>query len=215
MSNPNTLPAPFAAALERRRTAGTFRKPAPIAPRRTLEAGPTLKAPEVVAVHADQLFPTPRAVADRLVMFAIRKDTRTVLEPSSGTGALVRAVLDYAPAAVVTAYEINPSLARHTGATCADFLTVEPQPIFDAVVMNPPFAGCAEVAHVMHAGKFLRPGGRFAAVMSAAVTFRQTSAYAALNHWLKGRAATVVPLPDNAFAESGTNVRTVLVTFTN
>ena len=46
------------------------------------------------------------------------------------------------------------------------------------MIMNPPFADKADIAHVRHALGFLRPGGLLIAVMAGGVTFREDRATA-------------------------------------
>lgn len=144
------------------------------------------------------------------------------LEPSAGDGALIRAAREVAPAVAAWAVEIReecrPALVPI--AECVrttDFLNMEPDPErpsfydFDAVIMNPPFAHGADVAHVAHALKFLRPGGRLAAIMSPGWTFkkdRASSAFRALIKRESNDCARWSPLPAGTFKESGTDVAT-------
>ena len=44
---------------------------------------------------------------------------------------------------------------------------------FDRVVMNPPFCRGRDLDHVRHALRFVAPGGRLVAIMSAGVAFRE------------------------------------------
>jgi hypothetical protein len=124
----------------------------------------TLKA-GVKVVTAPQLFPTPPAIARRVVELAEIREGHTVLEPSAGTGNLVRAVLDNCPAARVSVVEINPTLlggisAQVMDRRCADFLECNGDlGTFDRVVMNPPFCRGSDIEHVKHAFGMLKPGG--------------------------------------------------------
>lgn len=89
-----------------------------------------------------------------------------------------------------------------------DFLTVDPRtcPLYDRVVMNPPFARQDDIRHVLHAMKFLKPGGRLVAIMSAGVTYRDTK----LNHEFNALNPTIKELPAGAFKSSGTMVRAIV-----
>jgi predicted RNA methylase len=102
--------------------------------------------------------------------------------------------------------------AHHPDVTVlvADFLTTRPQPVYDRVVMNPPFARQADIAHVNRAWEALRPGGLLVAVMSAGITFRKTSAAIAFRAWLEDLGGELLPVPEGAFKESGTGVNTVI-----
>ncbi len=94
----------------------------------------------------------------------------------------------------------------------ADFLLIPERPGYDRVIMNPPFADKADIAHIRHALGFLRPGGILVSVMSAGVQFREDRTTAAFRELVTSSGGEITALPDGSFAESGTDVRTVLVT---
>jgi phospholipid N-methyltransferase len=166
------------------------------------------------------LFPTPVALADRAVALAGIEDWHTVLEPSAGTGHLVEAIKRAAPKAHVDMIEINAEcckvLARKfpdergygSHVAHADFLTSDPpfcpdtEHGFDRIVMNPPFDHGLDVKHILHALKFLRPGGILVAI--CANGSQQEDA-------LYPMSATWDELPPDTFASQGTHVRTVLL----
>ncbi len=56
---------------------------------------------------------TPAPVCDRLVMLAEISNRDYILEPSAGTGAILRAIRDTAPGAMCDAVEINSGLVRY------------------------------------------------------------------------------------------------------
>ncbi len=94
----------------------------------------------------------------------------------------------------------------------ADFLAIDPEPVYDRVLMNPPFAAKADIHHVTHALKFLRPGGLLVAIMGAGTEFRQDGLTASFRDSVGEAGGTVTALPEQAFRESGTDAHTVLVT---
>jgi len=161
-------------------------------------------------------FPTPAPVVKQVIDLAGIKPGMRVLEPSAGRGALALAAVR--AGAVVDCVEIQPDHAnalvaereRNITVISADFLTTDPQPVYDRVVMNPPFAKEADLIHVKHAWEALKPGGRLVAVMSAGVTFRQTNRAVAFRSRLDALGGALHPLPEGAFKESGTGVNTVL-----
>lgn len=192
----------------------------------------SLRSGGVKVVSAPQLFPTPAALATRLVEEAGVMPGQRVLEPSAGTGNLVSAIVNRgftgADCGRLVAIERNRDLCVElTGRRnrtvhanesnyeirCADFLecTEEQLGEFDRIVMNPPFENGADVEHVTHALKFLKPDGRLVAIMSAGVTFRQDRKTTAFRELVEARGGTIEPLPEDSFKESGTSVRTVLV----
>lgn len=174
-------------------------------------------------------FWTPPALADALIFHARIEPGSTILEPSAGTGRLIDAVHRAYPLAgrygvpPVYSYEID---TRHLSDLCfkigskariADFLRTDPVhysgPTYDRIIMNPPFARQTDIDHVRHAAQFMRPGGRLAAIMSAGIRFRENRKTADFRDWLRERRAEITDLPDDAFKESGTGVRTVMVAF--
>lgn len=173
-------------------------------------------------------FDTPPAVIDRVMEIADIKPGEWVLEPSAGLGNLAVAAIERG--ALVETCEIDPKRAaalvmRITKLTSpaaaestgrhADFLTVEPgdQPAFDLVLMNPPFARQADIDHVLHAAKFLKPQGRLVAIMSPSWQFRENAKSIGFREFLAEREAEVEALPDNSFKASGTGVNAVVVSF--
>jgi predicted RNA methylase len=142
-----------------------------------------------------------------------------VLEPSAGRGAIIAGVVicGAISRSDITAYEIDPKNALFleesgVNTTCGDFLKQEAQPIFDCVVMNPPFAKQVDIHHVLHAFKFLRPGGRLVSVMSAGVEFRTNRLTTEFRQFVEDHGGLIERLPDGSFLESGTGVNTVIVT---
>lgn len=71
-------------------------------------------AAPVAEIRAEsQLFVTPAPVCDRLVTLAEISNRDHILEPSAGTGAILRAIRDTAPEAMCDAVEINSGLVRY------------------------------------------------------------------------------------------------------
>lgn len=182
---------------------------------------PVLTAGEVVTLREkrqnSQYFPTPAVVVERLIELADLKPGMEVLEPSAGSGAIAVAAL--AGGAVVDCIERDPGYAAELSAdvsgrslTVADFLSVPARPAYDRVLMNPPFTRGADITHVQHALRFLKPGGLLVAVMSLAVAHRVGGLAAKLRHLVEQRGGTVETVKAGAFKESGTSVPTLLVT---
>ena len=172
----------------------------------------------VQVISAPQLFPTPPALAARMVELAEIAPEHRVLEPSAGTGNILRAIGN-APDKV--AVEINRGLTEilaragvsglriHEG----DFLACKPgEPKdwlldddlgkFDRILMNPPFENATDIKHILHALNFLKPGGRLVAICANGP--RQ-------NEKLQPIADTWEELPADAFEKEGTRVSTVLL----
>lgn len=161
-------------------------------------------------------FPSPPPVVARLVALAAVRPGMRLLEPSAGRGAIAFACA--AAGAEVDCCELMESnyavlsgSAQLGTVRCVDFLSLAPEAVYDRVVMNPPFMGQADIKHVLHALRFLKPGGLLVSVMSASVGFREnklTQDFRALVH---ARGGDIEALPDESFKASGTLVRTVTV----
>jgi len=205
------------AVIDGTATAGAA--PSPALPADVEAMRDTLRA-GVQIVTAPQLFPTPRAVAERMAELAQIEPSQSVLEPSAGTGALIAAL----PAGVrVHAIEKQHALAIRLAqlypaavVSSADFLCCDPSTLvsringdpihpgqFDAVVLNPPFENATDIAHILRALEFVRPGGRLVALCANGP--RQ-------NERLRPIAEQWEDLPAGTF--EGTNVRAALLVIT-
>lgn len=162
-------------------------------------------------------FETPPDIVSRMIQLAGIKPSDRVLEPNAGNGAIARVVAPLC--AHLHLVEIQSHLARKLSGQrgfdsvwCDDFLKMLPNPNFDAVLMNPPFAKQADIHHVTHATRMLKPGGRLVAVMGAGVTFRNNRLTTVFRELVDDMSGTIEPLPAGSFKVSGTGVNTVLVT---
>jgi predicted RNA methylase len=173
-------------------------------------------------------FDTPAELAMEVVRRAEVRG-KDVLEPSAGTGRLAKEAMRQG-AHTVTCFEVDEKRARgltlemapfeRYQVTPCDFLAqktgggvrgFEPYP---RIVMNPPFSRGKDIDHVTHALSFLSKGGRLVAILSAGVTFRQDRKARTFRELVSSLGGTLEPLPDTSFRESGTDVRTVLLTVT-
>src|SRR5690606_34526459 len=118
-------------------------------------------------------FPTPEDVAQRMVELVGLDEDRTlsVLEPSAGDGAILRAL----PAGVCDVVAVEYNFHRFTqlrkdfndfGTINEDFLAWDKGNYeFDRILMNPPFNDRIEAVHVVRAFSMLAPGGILAAII--------------------------------------------------
>jgi len=163
-------------------------------------------------------FDSPEEVVGRVIQLADIDAGMAVLEPSAGIGNIASAAKRCG--AHVTCWEIDAKRAESLSGIAAslnvgDFLlaTVPSSFKFDRVVMNPPFARQDDIRHVLHAAKFLKPGGRLVSVMSAGVLFRDNRLTTDFRSFVEDRDGSFERLPENAFKESGTAVNACIVTF--
>jgi precorrin-6B methylase 2 len=182
----------------------------------------TLKTGGVQVVSVPQLFPTPTDLAREVVHLAGVMPGERVLEPSAGTGAILHSVFGAftgADCGRLVAVEINPRLAEalrddrqrrlyanesNFDIRCADFLECSEAELgtFHRVVMNPPFVNGADIRHIEHARKFLKPGSRLVAICADGPRQRER---------LQPIAAEWRSLPPGTFKESGTMVSAALL----
>lgn len=163
-------------------------------------------------------FDSTPAVVDRIIELAGLLIERLVLEPSAGIGNIVEAA--ERRGAIVTAWEVDAKRLHALkdrcdlagGAHLSDFLSVHPidRP-FDVVLMNPPFAKQVDIDHVLHAFKFLKPGGRLVSVMSQGVMFRTNRKAAEFRAFVEQHGGRFEELPAGSFSASGTEVRACIV----
>lgn len=163
-------------------------------------------------------YPTPPPTVERVIeeanIFQRGDDPPLlVLEPSAGQGALAAACR--AKGGQVDCVEIQAELVQsllHQGFSVyhRDFLDVAPNPIYDRVVMNPPFDRERDIDHIMHATKFLKPDGRLVSVMSAGTEFRQTKKAIAFREFVKSKRGDFIDLPSGSFSSVGTNINTII-----
>ena len=147
-----------------------------------------------------QFYPTPRAAIDHILNRIHLPVNAKILEPSCGDGALLDAMNNGDRELFGIEYDATRAQqARGKGYSVltANFLQVEPQPVYDRVVMNPPFYGKHHVKHVEHAMKFLKPDGVLITILPASAWYE--------HKLLKGR---LEDLPLGSFRESGTNINT-------
>jgi predicted RNA methylase len=168
----------------------------------------------VAAKETEQWFESPPDVARRLVEAALLVPGMEVLEPSAGRGAIARLLADLGCA--VDCVEINPERAaiiQEAGyarkVIVGDFLAQPPvHDLYDAVVMNPPFAGHADEHHVLHALTMLRPGGVLVSLMGAGIRFRADRAAKRIRNLAGG---AIDDVPAGAFKSVGAELATCIV----
>lgn len=163
-----------------------------------------------------EFFATPPGIANMLVARAGIEPGMKVLEPSAGHGAIADVVRAMCNDCQVDVIEIEPSnrvVLKESGYKLVgkDFMKYrKKKPLYDRIVMNPPFSKQQDIDHVLHAWKFLKPGGRLVSVMAASIGFRTNKKAEAFQELLSTH-GTMEDLPEESFKESGTGVNTVMV----
>ena len=133
----------------------------------------------------DEFFPTPTALAGRMIGKINWKDVKTVLEPSAGKGDIISAMIDCSKAwqsmlydqyrgsisDMVDCIEIDQNLQallKGLGyrVVADDFLTFHTYKKYDAIIMNPPFSNGD--AHLLKAIELQeQAGGQICCLLNA------------------------------------------------
>jgi hypothetical protein len=179
----------------------------------TTEEKPTKKQASTAVSKDLQYYATPAKVVDHVVGELYQIKGKKVLEPNCGCGRFMDALRK--AGAKPYGIEVDALRAAQTRAKghtvlTANFLETVPTGDFDAVVMNPPFYGQHYAKHVLHAFKFLKPGGKLTAILPATARYDHgllddlgvRSSYD--RRW--------EDLPVGSFSESGTNINTTILT---
>jgi hypothetical protein len=165
-------------------------------------------------------FPTPAPiVADMVRISGIAFSGWRILEPSAGTGAIADAIRAAAPDAQIDVCEVldlNRALLEGKGYSIVaeDFLDWKPGPIYDAVLMNPPFSvekdKAAWLTHLMHAWSLLKNGGKLVCIAPANITFGDNSKLNTARDLIL-QYGGIDDIPAGAFKDSGTGVATAFI----
>jgi predicted RNA methylase len=161
-----------------------------------------------------QFFPTPKNIVLQLIELAELNSSDCVLEPSAGEGAIADELNNFTKNVYVV--ELNPAMyerlaAKHQMSVNADFLQIEPNGLYDKVVMNPPFSKQQDIDHILHAFKCLKAGGILVSIVSESPFFRNNKKSIAFREWLSENNAEIIDLEPGAFKESGTMVKTRII----
>ena len=182
-----------------------------------------------ITVEVSEMFATPDKIIDLMFAKARAKFAEAdlggfylrCLEPSAGTGAILRCLSRHSNVRIDwceiderlrTAQETHgiSTTQGYGPATGQDFLEYAPGPVYDLVLMNPPFS--AEVEHVRHAWDLLAPGGRLVTVMSEGPFFREFARDREFRAWLETVGGESEKLPDGSFLPAtGVNTRLVVI----
>ena len=163
-----------------------------------------------------QYFATPDAIADFVASkFSSLSAKMSILEPSAGRGALIRAIRRRCPDAVVDCFELMPEnmefLKKEPGAIILGNDFAECLFQYDRIIANPPFSNNQDIDHVYRMYDHLLPGGEMSVIVSQhwqIATDKKCTEFCA---WLEKVGAVVENIEANAFKESGTIIGTTLL----
>lgn len=153
---------------------------------------------------------TPDDLAKYVVeLSGITKESR-VLEPEAGIGSLADAIRKETDKVdcIERMYSFQEILRlKKYRLISNDLMTTQASPVYDAVIMNPPFSD--ECGHIRKAFDFVRPGGNLTAICSSRITWKQQKEYEQFRSWLSQHAHSVTDAPAAKFDR--TQVPTVIL----
>lgn len=164
-----------------------------------------------------QFFETPDGVADWLVMLAggIHEDD-TVLEPSAGRGALIRAIHRACPSVMVECYELMPENREFLHSLgnvilLGEDFAKDSVGSYSKIIANPPFTNNQDIDHVRLMYERLEEGGTLAAITSPHWKFASEKKCAAFRQWIDEVHGQVFEIGAGEFKESGTSISTMAI----
>lgn len=163
-----------------------------------------------------QFFGTPDKLADRLVELAEIEPGHTILEPSAGQGAIVKAIQRRIPGIKVNAFELMPlnqtflNKFDNLSLLGTDFLT-ECNTSYNRIIANPPFNKNQDIDHILKMYSCLNDGGRLVTVASKHWQHAGNKKETTFRKWLEDINANILEVPAGEFKESGTTVATCII----
>lgn len=159
-----------------------------------------------------QFFATPDELAKRLVVLAeIQKDD-TILEPSAGQGAIIKAINDVC---IITpdCYElmdVNRFVLNKSGLNFdligKDFLKDTAKKKYSIIIANPPFTKNQDIDHLKEMYNCLQSRGRVVCITSESWVNGSQKKQVEFRDWLKANNAHIYNIEKGAFKSSGTMV---------
>jgi len=165
-----------------------------------------------------QFFETPPTVAEMLVRLAQITAINSILEPSAGQGAIVKAIRNVFPTAEVDCYELmkinRRILAQVEGANIVgeDFFSSDSKE-YARVIANPPFSHNQDIDHIRRMyDQHLEPGGRLVTVASTSWRHGLQKKQTAFRDWVEENGdCRIIELEGGAFSDSGAEVAAVVL----
>ena len=181
-----------------------------------------LRSGKAINLRQDyQFFETPDDLADWIVSLANVSPGNSILEPSAGRGAIIRAIHRIYPGKPVDCYEIMPEnrefLLQKTGVHLigSDFIAERQTRKYDRIIANPPFCNNQDMVHVRKMYDCLNDGGRLVSITGTGYTFRGDKKASEFRDWLSSVNAEYYPIEKGRFKESGTSIGTYVIIINN
>ena len=169
-----------------------------------------------------QFFATPDDLADDLVFEAEIKPFHKILEPSAGQGSIIKAINRVYPIKVDCYELMNTNVLvlnqkkvfdkeLNFNLIGPDFLLDKPEPVYDRIIMNPPFQKNQDIEHIRLAYDWLKPGGQLVAISSTHWNESANKKETQFREFLGAVGAYVRKIDAGKFKESGTMITTCMI----
>lgn len=158
-----------------------------------------------------QFFATPDNLADELVYLADIKQHDTVLEPSAGQGAIIKAINKVCDVKVdcFELMNVNTIVLNKTGLNFnligEDFFKHNGK-TYSKIIANPPFTKNQDIDHLKEMYECLSRGGRLVCVTSESWVNGTQKKQIDFKEWLEKVEAEISDIEKGSFKESGTMV---------
>lgn len=158
-----------------------------------------------------QFFETPKKLAAELVEMANIQEGESVLEPSAGHGRIAELLND--PWCIeIDRHNVEVLRSKGIGVFEFDFLNekaLQGNKSIDVIVANPPFTRQQDIDHVTKMINVAKR--RVVSIMSASVMWRDNKKALEFRELVSQYDHEFIDLDSGVFAESGTNVKTVIL----
>ena len=164
-----------------------------------------------------QFFETPEKIADQLVYYADVQNHDTVLEPSAGRGAIIKAIRKVSPV-MPDCYELmdlNRTMLMktelHYTLLGEDFLNNEDTSEYSKIIANPPFSKNQDIEHIYEMWNRLARGGRIVTIASTHWENCDNKKEKKFREFLEENEAETIGLENGEFKESGTMIKSCII----
>lgn len=158
-----------------------------------------------------QFFATPSDLADKLVYLADLKQHDTILEPSAGQGAIIKAinkVCDVTPDCFELMRE-NVIILNKSGLKfnlIGDDFFKHNGKSYSKIIANPPFSKNQDIDHLKEMYECLARGGRLVCITSESWVYGSQKKQIEFKNWLDDVKAEIIDIERGSFKKSGTMV---------
>jgi hypothetical protein len=163
-----------------------------------------------------QFFATPEKLATEIVEIADLKQHDTILEPSAGQGAIIKAinkVCDVVPDCFEL-MDVNTVILNKSGLRFNlignDFLKHNGK-VYTKIIANPPFTKNQDIDHLKEMYECLARGGRLVCITSESWVNGNQKKQIDFRNWLDKLEAEIYPILSGTFKESGTMISAKIV----